>query len=82
MALSTFVPLNPGEKVRVQFALPGREAPLLAESTICWWKTGHLGIRFVSLSQEHKSALQLWLSRKLEEMLPQFVTGKFRNAGG
>jgi ActR/RegA family two-component response regulator len=82
MALSTFVPLNLGEKVRVQFTLPGRDAPFLAESTICWWKTGHLGIRFVSLSQEHKSALQLWLSRKLEEMLPQFVKGKFRNEGG
>jgi hypothetical protein len=82
MALSTFVPLNPGEKVHVQFTLPDHQAPFLAESTTCWWKTGHLGIRFLSLSQDHKSALQVWLSRKLEELLPQFVAGKFRNAGG
>ncbi|MFZ0290845.1 MAG: PilZ domain-containing protein [Candidatus Sulfotelmatobacter sp.] len=80
MALSTFVPLIPGESVRVQFTVPDHKVPLLAESTICWSKTGHLGVRFVSISDEHKSALQLWLSRKLEEMLPAFVAGQFQRA--
>ena len=78
MAVSTFVPLNTGECVQVQFTLPGHEVPFSVESTICWWKTGHLGVRFISLSQEHKSELQGWLSRKLEEILPEFVAGKFR----
>jgi hypothetical protein len=50
----------------------------LAESPICWQKTVHLGVRFVSLSQEGKSGLQDWLSRNLEEMLPEFVAGKFQ----
>ena len=76
--MSTFVPLNTGECVQVQFTLPGHEVPFSAESTICWWKTGHLGVRFMSLSQEHKSELQSWLSRKLEEILPEFVAEKFR----
>jgi hypothetical protein len=80
MALSTFVPLIPGEDVRVQFTLPDHKAPLLAESTICWWTTGHLGVRFVSISAEHKSELQVWLSRKLEEMLPEFVAGQFQKS--
>jgi hypothetical protein len=78
MALSTFVPLSPGEKVHVQFTLPGHDAPYLAESTIRWWRTGHLGIRFASLSQEHKSELQSWLSRRLEEMLPELVARQFQ----
>jgi hypothetical protein len=82
MALSTIVPLDTGEKVHVQFTLPGHEVPFLADSTICWLKTGHIGLRFVSLSQEHKSELQGWLSRKLEEMLPEIVAGKFRKAEG
>ena len=82
MALSTQVPLLPGESVRVQFTLPDHTVPLMAESTICWWKTGHIGLRFVYLSQEHKSELQGRLSRKLEEMLPEFVAGKFRNLEG
>jgi hypothetical protein len=82
MALSTIVPLSSGEKVHVQFTLPGHEVPFVAESTICWLKTGHIGLRFVSLSQEHKSELKGWLSRKLEEMLPEIVAGKFRRAEG
>ena len=78
MAVSTFVPLSPGEEVQVQFRLPDHEVLFLAESKVCWWKTGHLGIRFVSLSREHKSELQGWLSQKLEETLPEFVAGKFQ----
>jgi diguanylate cyclase (GGDEF)-like protein/PAS domain S-box-containing protein len=79
MALSTQVPLVPGESVRVQFTLPNH-APLLAESTICWSKTGHLGIRFESISDVHKSELQVWLSQKLEETLPEFIAEQFHKA--
>jgi CheY-like chemotaxis protein len=82
MAVSTFVPLSPGEEVQVQFRLPDHEVPFLAESRICWWKTGHLGIRFVSFPPERKSKLQDWLSRKLEETLPEFVALKFQTAEG
>jgi hypothetical protein len=82
MALSTQVPLVPGENVRVQFTLPDHEAPILAESTICWSKTGHLGVRFESISDEHKSELQVWLSQKLEQVLPEFVANQFRKAEG
>jgi ActR/RegA family two-component response regulator len=82
MALSTHVPLVPGENVRVQFTLPDHEAPILAESTICWSKTGHLGVRFESISDEHKSELQVWLSQKLEQVLPEFVANQFRKAEG
>jgi ActR/RegA family two-component response regulator len=78
MALSMQVPLVPGENVRVQFTLSDHEAPVLAESTICWSKTGHLGVRFVSVSEEHKSELQNWLSQKLEQILPEFVADQFR----
>jgi CheY-like chemotaxis protein len=81
MAVSTFVPLIAGEDVQVQFTLPGHEIPFSAESKVCWWKTGHLGVRFMSLSQEQKSDLQGWLSRKLEEILPEFVARKFQKAG-
>ncbi|MFZ3187369.1 MAG: PilZ domain-containing protein [Candidatus Sulfotelmatobacter sp.] len=80
MALSTFVPLIPGESVKVQFTLPDHKAPCSAKSTICWVKTGHLGVRFTSISDEHKSELQVWLSQKLEEMLPEFVAEQFQKA--
>ena len=80
MALSTIVPFNTGKKVHVQFTLPGHEVPFLPDSTICWLKTGQIGLRFVSLSHEHKSGLQGWLSRKLEEILPEIVADQFRKA--
>jgi CheY-like chemotaxis protein len=82
IAVSTFVPLIAGEDVEVQFTLPDHKVPFVAESRICWWKSGHLGVRFVSLSQEHKSELQDWLSQKLEEMLPEFVVRRFQKAEG
>jgi hypothetical protein len=76
MALSTFVPLIPGESVRVQFTLPDHKVPFLAESTICWSKTGHLGVRFVSLSDEHKSELQdLAITKSWKRRFPEFVAG-------
>ena len=78
MAVSTIVPLAAGEDVQVQFTLADQERELLAESRICWSKSGRLGVRFVSLSEECKSELQSWLSRRLEDILPEFVAGKFR----
>jgi hypothetical protein len=60
----------------------GHEVPFLAASTICWGEKGHLGIRFISLSEEHKSELQGWLARQQEKMIPQFVAGKFQRAEG
>jgi hypothetical protein len=78
MALSTSVSLSAGEKIQVQFTLPDHEVPFLAESDVCWGKPGQLGIRFLALSQEHKSVLQTWLSQKLEDALPESVAGKFR----
>jgi diguanylate cyclase (GGDEF)-like protein/PAS domain S-box-containing protein len=80
MALSTQVPFLPGENVRIQFTLPDHEVPLSAESTICWSKTGNFGVRFASISDEQKSVLQVWLSQKLEETLPEGVAGQFRKA--
>ena len=77
MALSTFVPLTPGEKAQVQFTLPGHRT-LLVESTVCWCKTGHIGVHFISPSQESKSELQDWLSGQLEETLPDSVATQFQ----
>jgi PilZ domain len=81
MAVSTPVPLNAGEAVQVHFTLPNHKEPFLAESKICWLKPGHFGVRFVSLPQERKSELQQWLSRKLEEAIPESIARQFQKAG-
>jgi hypothetical protein len=78
MAVSTFVPLKPGEVVQVHFSLPERQVPFSIESAVCWWKTGHLGVRFLSLPADRKSELQTWLADKLEKLLPDFVAQTFQ----
>jgi PilZ domain len=80
MAVSALFPLNAGEGVQLQFTLPDHKEPFLAKSTICWLKTGHFGVRFVSLPLERKSELQEWLSRKLEEEIPESVARQFQKA--
>jgi c-di-GMP-binding flagellar brake protein YcgR len=78
MALISFVPFSLAEEVQIQFTVPGHEIPFSVKSTVCWLKSGNLGVRFLSVSSEQKSQLQSWLSRKLEATLPKFVTEKFR----
>jgi len=78
MALSTIVSFSPGEEVRVEFTLPKTKTLYIAGSTICWLRTGHLGLRFAALSEDLKSELQEWLSQKLEELLPEYVAKKFQ----
>jgi hypothetical protein len=78
MAVSTSVPLNDGEAVQVRFTIPDNKEPFFAESRICWLKTAHCGVRFVSLPRERKSELQQWLSRKLEEALPESIARQFQ----
>jgi hypothetical protein len=82
MALSTFVPLSPGEQVQVQFTLPGHASPFTIGSTICWRRTGHIGVRFVLFPPQQLSDLQQWLAQRLEEMLPDFVAEQFRKTEG
>jgi c-di-GMP-binding flagellar brake protein YcgR len=78
MALRTSFPFKPAENVRIQFTFPGKEDSFSAELTICWQKSGQIGVRFVSLSQEEHLPLQEWLSQQLEDMIPEVVASKFR----
>jgi hypothetical protein len=80
MAVSALVPLNAGEDVQVQFTLPDHKAPFLAKSKICWLKRATFGVRFVSLPLERESELQEWLSRKLEEAIPESIARQFQKA--
>ena len=59
----------------VHFHLPGDESRFALESTICWAKDHRLGLQF--LSSPEIPRLQAWLSRRLEEAMPQSVMDKF-----
>ena len=78
LAIAASSALDPEIKVQVQFTLPGHEAPFVADAIVCWCKGTYLGLQFTSLSSDLASELQEWLSRRLEQSLPQSVTDQFR----
>ena len=82
IAVATSVSLEPGIKVQVQFTLPGHETPFAVDATICWSNETYLGLQFTSLTPDLTSELQEWLSRRLEQSLPQSVADKFRKNDG
>jgi PilZ domain len=79
IAVTTQIPLEPGTHVSVRFTIPGQIHEFSAESKVCWYDPAkaRAGLHFLSLSPKHKSTLQDWLGKKLEEVLPQSVIGRF-----
>ncbi len=79
MAIVTPAPLKPGAGVCVEFTIPGKRAGIEVHSEICWYdEKGRAGLRFLESSPEQSSELREWLSRRLEQSLPEAVAAKFR----
>ena len=80
IALTTRTPLEPGTQVGVRFTIPGQTRSFIAESEVRWYDRAkaRVGLHFLSLPPKHQSNLQDWLAKKLEEILPQSVIGKFQ----
>lgn len=71
MAISIPVTVRPGLKVRAWFTLPDEESAFDVEAEVCWFANGKAGMHFSSVAIEHQQRLQNWLSRKIEEGLPE-----------
>ena len=79
LGVSTPLVLEPGTQVTTQFTLPGHTASFCAAAELCWCDSkGRVGLRFLNLSSSQKSALQGWLSSRLEKSLPEGVVERFR----
>jgi CheY-like chemotaxis protein len=80
VAIVTSASLKSGSKVNVQLTIPGHASQLSVESEVCWCDAkGRAGLRFLSLSEQQTSDLNGWLSRMLEQSLPESVAMKFRS---
>jgi len=77
MSITTAALLGPGDHVQLQFTLAGDEFQFALESTVCWAREQRIGVQFLSSHQTPQ--LQEWLSRRLEEGIPQSVRDKFSN---
>jgi CheY-like chemotaxis protein len=80
MAVVSSVPLKTGTQVSVQFTIPGQGTQFAVQDEVCWCdEKGRAGLRFLASSVQQTSELHEWLSRKLEESLPESVALKFRS---
>jgi CheY-like chemotaxis protein len=79
IAIRIPAPMKAGIEVAVQFKLPENQTRFVIQSKICWSDpTGRTGLQFLNLPLPQKTELQGWLSRRLEEVLPEAVANKFQ----
>jgi hypothetical protein len=79
MSIHTSMALKPGAGARVRFVLPGGPAAFDLETEICWCDNkGRAGLHFDSVPLEQQAILQGWLSRKIEQVLPDTVAKLFQ----
>ena len=63
------------------FTLPDQSIEFTAKSEISWYdERSRAGLQFMAVAPNLQSELNGWLARRLEESLPESVTGKFRKA--
>lgn len=79
LAVNTTVTFDPSTSVRAEFTLPDEPTAFDIDAEICWCdKRGRAGAHFRSVSPEQKTLLQDWLSRKIEQGIPEPVARLFQ----
>lgn len=82
-AVATPVTFTPGATVKAEFVLPDSACAFALHAEICWCDhNGHAGLHFREVSEEKKLSLQSWLSRKIEEQIPEPVARLFQKHPG
>jgi ethanolamine utilization microcompartment shell protein EutS len=81
LAITTPVPMKQGFRGAAEFSLPNTDLHFNTESQVCWCREdGQAGLRFLTFASGQHAQLQEWLSRRLEENLPEAIVAKFREA--
>lgn len=79
LALNTRVTFDPGAPVKAEFSLPGEPSAFDIDAEICWCdKKGRAGVQFRTFSPEQKVRLQDWLSRRIEQGIPEPIARFFQ----
>ncbi len=79
LAVTTTVTFDPGAAVKAKFTLPNESTAFDIDAEICWCdKKGRAGLHFRSVLPDQQALLQDWLSRKIEQGIPEPVARLFR----
>jgi CheY-like chemotaxis protein len=72
MAILLHHALPKGATPRLNFTLPGTSAPLQVESEVAWADIkGHVGLRFLNVTQTALEVLEKWLNEQVEKQIPE-----------
>jgi hypothetical protein len=81
LAVTSPVIFKPRAAARTQFTLPEEPTEFDIGAEVIWCdSSGRAGLHFLSVSPEQKLVLQLWLSHRIEQGLPEHVAELFRRA--
>jgi hypothetical protein len=81
LAVNTPLILKSGAIVNVRFTLPEEPTEFDIRAQVCWChNNGHAGLHFLSVSPEQRLVLQLWLSHRIEQGLPEHIAELFQRA--
>ena len=81
MAVTTPVIVKAGAVVNARFSLPEEPTEFDIRAQVCWChNTGRAGLQFLYVSPEQKLLLQLWLSHRIEQGLPEHIAELFQRA--
>jgi PilZ domain len=81
LAVTTPVILKSGAVVSARFTLPEEPTEFDIRAQVCWChNNGRTGLHFLSVSPEQKLVLQLWLSHRIEQGLPEHIAELFQRA--
>ena len=79
LAVTTTVNFDPGATVKAEFTLPNESSFFKIDAEICWCdKKGRAGLHFRLVSPDQLVLLQDWLSKKIEQQIPEPVARLFR----
>jgi hypothetical protein len=63
-----------------RFGLPDEAMAFALPAEVCWCdQKGHIGLHFEGVSEDQKQRLQAWLSKRIEEGIPEPVARLFKN---
>lgn len=74
MAFHVSTSLQSGQKLRLSFCLPDSENRIIVPAEVCWTNAqGQVGAKLVDSPSHVTTHLQMWLSEKLELMMPSLA---------
>jgi DNA-binding response OmpR family regulator len=80
MAVTAALEFHPGTVVTAEFALPDEPAAFTLRTEVCWCdQKGRIGLHFEGAPDDQKQRLQAWLSKRIEQGIPEPVARLFQN---